>query len=381
MPATSDEELSLFLKTVRAFVRERIVPLEKEIEERDEAPRALLDQVRRDALAIGLYGFNLPEDMGGPGLSVSAKAAICEEIGYVSVVLSEALGHLPLSLKLLNAEQRARYLDDVLAARKVFTYALTEPNAGSDLGGLETRARKVDGGWMIDGAKQFISNVETSDYILLLAVSDPDAPLKRKLTTFIVDRTNPGIKGMTRFRKMGWRGYHLNGFVLESCFVPDADVLGRPGDGFLAMMTTINLDRILSAARSVAIADRAQAMAIEWAKQRKAFGARLADHQAIQFMLADNDTEIWAARMLVRQAAALGDVDDPAFRVAASRAKLYASEMGCRVTDRVLQIFGAMGYSTELPIERFYRDARAFRIGEGTSEMQRIQIARHVLAD
>jgi len=368
-------------QSVRDFVRNRLVPLEEETERADDIDLDLLNGLKKEAVDLGFYGFNLPLEIGGPGLSATMQLAILEELTYTSVPLSEVLGYLPLSLTFCNAEQRARIVDPILRAEKTVTYALTEPNAGSDLGGVRTRARKVDGGWRLNGSKHFISHAETADYILVLAVTDDSAPLKKKLTTFIVERKNPGIVGMTRYKKMGWRGYHLNGFTIDDCFVPDEDVLGEVGGGFLAMMASINHDRIFSACRSLGLASRAHRMACDYARERRAFGALLRDHQAIQMMIADNDVEIEAARALIHRAIALAEADDPEFRVAASRAKLYSSEMGCRVSDRVLQIFGGMGYMSELPVERFYRDARGFRIGEGTSEMQRIQIARNALAD
>jgi acyl-CoA dehydrogenase len=376
----SDEEVSMIRQTARRFVRERLEPLEAAIDAADDVDTNVLARLRAEAAALGLYGFNLPEDLGGPGLPAAAKIAILEEITYTSVPLSEVAGHLPLSLEFMNPEQRLRLLPAILSGERLITYALTEPDAGSDLGSLRTRAERVDGGWVLNGAKHFISHAETADHIIVLALTDAQAPLKRRLTTFIVARDNPGIVGMTRYRKMGWRGYHLNGFSLENCFVPDADVLGQPGEGFLAMMASINHDRIFSACRALGLADRGHHLACAYANQRKAFGAKLADHQAIAFMIADNDVEIEAARVLIHKAVALLEQDAPDARIAAARAKLYASEMGCRVSDRVLQIFGGMGYMCELPVERFYRDARAFRIGEGTSEMQRIQIARHALA-
>ena len=379
MTGTSNDELRLIRETTRRFVRDRLVPHEQQIEDTDDAPREVLDTLRKEALALGLYGFNFPEELGGPGLSATAQLAVLEELTYTSVPLSETLGYLPLSLGFCNAEQRERILPGVLQAKKLVTYALTEPNAGSDLSRLRTRAEKVAGGWRLNGAKHFISHAESADYILVLATTEPEAPLKRRLTTFIIERNNPGIVGMTRYRKMGWRGYHLNGFSLEDCFVPDADVLGEPGGGFLAMMASINHDRILSASRSLGIASRAHVMACDYAKERVAFGSPIAEHQAIQLMVADNDVEIEAARELINRAVQFAEANDPAFRIAASRAKLYASEKACRITDRAMQIFGGMGYMCELPIERFYRDARAFRIGEGTSEMQRIQIARNLL--
>lgn len=375
-----DSEVSMIRETARRFVRNRLGPLEQQIETDDDVSTELLAQLRSEVAALGLYGFNLPESIGGPGLSAAAKVAILEELTHTSVPLSEVFGHLPLQLAQTNDRQRAELLPDILSGKKIVTYALTEPNAGSDLSGLRARAERVAGGWLLNGSKHFISHAETADYIIVLAVTAPSAVLKHKLTTFIVRRGNPGVVGMTRYRKMGWRGYHLNGFTLEDCFVPDEDLLGEPDAGFLGMMQSINQDRLLSASRSLGLSARAQSMACEYALERKAFGANLAQHQGIQFMIADNDVEIEAARMLIRVAAEMIEGGDPQAHVAACRAKLYASEMGCRVTDRVLQIFGGMGYMTELPIERFYRDARAFRIGEGTSEMQRIQIARAAFA-
>jgi alkylation response protein AidB-like acyl-CoA dehydrogenase len=374
-------EIDMVRATVRGFVRSRLLPLEDSIEKADNIDPKVLFDLRKGAVALGLYGFNMPAEVGGPGLPASIQLAILEELTYTSVPLSEVLGYLPLSLTFCNEEQRGRVVGPVLNADKTVTYALTEPGAGSDLGGVRTRAVRVEGGWRLNGSKHFISHAETADYILVLAVTDESASLKKRLTTFIVERNNPGVVGMTRYHKMGWRGYHLNGFTLEDCFVPDHDLLGEVGGGFLAMMASINHDRIFSACRSLGLAARGQEMACAYARERRAFGAFLSEHQAIQMMVADNDVEIEAARALIHRAVALAEADDPNFRIAASRAKLYASEMGCRVSDRVLQIFGGMGYMCELPVERFYRDARGFRIGEGTSEMQRIQIARHALAN
>jgi alkylation response protein AidB-like acyl-CoA dehydrogenase len=376
----TDNELSMIRQTARRFVRQRLVPLEQQIETDDDVDTELLAQLRSEVCALGLYGFNLPENIGGPGLSAAAKVAILEELTYTSVPLSEVFGHLPLQLAQMNARQRETLLPDILSGKHIVTYALTEPNAGSDLGGLRTRATRRGEGWVLNGSKHFISHAETADYIIVLAVTEPTAPLKDKLSTFIIRRTNPGIVGMTRYKKMGWRGYHLNGFTLEDCLVPDEDVLGDIHAGFLGMMQSINQDRLLSASRSLGLSVRAQSMACAYALERRAFGISLALHQGIQFMVADNDLDLAAARLLIAQAAELIEAGEPSARIAASRAKLFASEMGCRVTDRVLQIFGGMGYMCELPIERFYRDARAFRIGEGTSEMQRIQIARAAFA-
>jgi alkylation response protein AidB-like acyl-CoA dehydrogenase len=376
----SVDDIAMLRETTRRFIRERLQPLEAQIDADDELPVSLDAAVRQEASALGLYGFNFPSSLGGPDLPTEAKAAIYEEITQTSMPLVEAIGHLPLTLAYCSELQRESILAPVVAGTKLITYALTEAGAGSDLSAIQTRAIRTQGGWRLRGSKQFISNAETADFIVVLACTDPQAPIKRKLTTFVVRRDNPGLKGMTRYKKMGWRGYQLNGFSLDDCFVPDEDVLGPPGEGFMVMMSCINTDRVFSGYRALGIAQRAQDMALDYARDRRAFGARLADHQAIQFMLADNDVEIQAARLLVKEALVLTDQGAHDARIAASRAKLYATEMGCRVVDRVMQIFGGMGYMTELPVERFYRDVRAFRIGEGTSEMQRLQIAKHVLS-
>lgn len=376
----SAEDVALIRQTARRFVRERLVPLEPGIDAADDVPPGLLATLRAEAHALGLYGFNLPASLGGPGLPVEARLAVLEELTYTSVPLSEVMGYLPLSLRFCSPAQREALLPALVSGQQTMTYALTEPGTGSDLSALSTRGQQVDGGWRLNGAKQFISHAETADYILVLAQTDATATLKGRLSTFLVRKGNPGLVGMTRYRKMGWRGYHLNGFSLENCFVPDEDLLGAPGQGFAVMMESINHDRIFSASRSLGLARRAHELSCAYAKERRAFGAPLGDHQAIQIMIADNDVEIAAAQLLIAEGARSIDRGAPDARIAAARAKLYASEMGCRVSDRALQIFGGMGYMAELPLERFYRDARAFRIGEGTSEMQRIQIARSALA-
>ena len=188
MDPVSGQEVAMIRDTARRFVRTRLVPLEAQIEAADDVDPALLAALRREAASLGLYGFNLPPRIGGPGLPVEAKLAILEEISYTSVPLNETVGHLPLSLDFCNEEQRRRLLPEILSGAKAVTYALTEPDAGSDLGRIRTRAVRREGGWVLNGRKQFISNAETADYIIVLCVTDSDAPLKRRLTTFIVER-------------------------------------------------------------------------------------------------------------------------------------------------------------------------------------------------
>lgn len=372
-------ELEMLRTTVRRYVDTELRPLEKTVEETDHLDDAVFAQLRRKAADIGLYAHNLSERVGGGGLSVLGQVVVGEEIGRTCMPLADAVGFLPASLELASDQQRDWFLDPIIAGEKTIAYALTEPDAGSDLSGLKTRARQEGSQWIIDGAKQFISGADYADFIIVLAVTDPQAELRDRFTLFIVERTHPGFHYLNNFRKMGWRGYQLGAFVLEGCAVAEDHVLGRVGEGFDAMMATINTTRIEYAGRYVGMADELLKLAIDYSKERRAFGKTLGSHQAIQFSLADCDCELEAARMLAYRAATLADLGDGEARIAGSRAKLYASEMVGRVADRVLQIFGGAGYMCDFPVERMYRDARAFRIGEGTSEMQRIQIARTLL--
>lgn len=379
MSAREPAERVELRRTVRGFVQTHLAPLEAEVDAADGIDPATMQRLRGEALKLGLYGYNMPVELGGPGLSLLDQTAIAEEIGRTSMPLSAAIGRMLGSLVFCSAAQREWLLDPLMRAETTIAYALTEPDAGSDLNALRTRARKVDGGWMVNGSKQFISHADTADHIIVLAVTDTEARLTGRLTTLVLPRGTKGLTMTRRFRKAGWRGYHLAAFSLDECFVPDSHVLGAPGRGFETMMATVNNDRLHVACRCVGLASAAFELAASYAKQRKTFGRQLGDHQAVQFALADSDVEIQAARLLAREAAELGDAGDPGFRIAASRAKLYSSEMAGRVTDRAMQIFGGAGYMTDLPIERYWRDARGFRIGEGTSEMQRIQIGRAVL--
>ncbi len=380
MDFTHSPETEMLRTTTRRFVQEFLKPLEKSVEETDHLDDEVFRQLRMKAVEVGLYAHNLPESMGGGGLDVLSQVVIGEEIGKTSMPLADAVGFLPATMTLASTQQRDWFVDPVVGGVKTVAYALTEPDAGSDLGGLRTRARRENGKWVLNGGKQFISGADYADFIILLVSTDPAAKLRGGYTLFVVERTNPGFHYLGTMKKMGWRGYQLGAFSLEDCVIEDSHVLGEVGGGFGGMMATINTTRIEYAGRYVGMADELMRLAIEYANTRKTFGSLLGSHQMIQTMLADSDCELQASRLLAYHAADLADRGDPAARIAGSRAKLYASEMVGRVADRVLQIFGGAGYMTDLPIERMYRDARAFRIGEGTSEMQRIQIARALLA-
>lgn len=373
------DELEMLRDTVRAYVDRNLRPHEKAVEEADHLDEKLFRELRMKAVDLGLYAHNIPESMGGAGLSMLGQVILNEEAGRTSMALADALGYLPETIRLASPSHRDWFIDPLVSGDKTVAYALTEPDAGSDLSGLKTRAVREGGKWKLNGSKQFISGADYADFIIVLAVTDRAASLKDRFTLFIVDRKQAGFHYLGNMQKMGWRGYQLGSFSLNDFEVEDSHVLGEVGGGFMGIMATLNTTRVKLSAQYIGMADECLKLGVNYANERKAFGATLGSHQGIQFMLADCDCELEAARLLTYKAAALIDAGDPGSRIAASRAKLYGSEMVGRVVDRVLQVFGGAGYMRDWPIERMYRDARAYRIGEGTSEMQRIQIARNLL--
>jgi acyl-CoA dehydrogenase len=373
-------ELRQLQESVRAFIDRELAPLEQQVDLADDIDTALMRDLRMRAVSLGLYGFNLPTEVGGGGLGALGEVLIGIEIGRTTMPLAESIGRLPHSLTRCRPDQVDWLLKPALRGEKTTCIALTETEGGSDLGAIRTKAVRRSGCWQLSGSKQFISNAETSDFILVLAVTDPAAPLRRRFTVFVVDRSDPGLVFTHRFRKLGWHGYHISSFSLDDCQLSPDRILGEVGTGFETIMASVNRTRLYIAARCVGAAQELQRLAAGHARTRHTFGQLLGDHQAIQFMLADMDVELEAARMLVLAAAWKLDLQAPDARIATSRAKLYATEMAGRAADAALQIFGGAGFMSDLPVERMYRDLRGYRIGEGSSEMQRIQIARHVLA-
>jgi acyl-CoA dehydrogenase len=377
---TIPQELRLLQESAREFVRRELLPLEAQVEADDDIAPETMKRLRKRAVELGFYGFNLPVELGGGGVGPLGQTLVGEELGLTTMALGEAFGRLSQSLSFARDDQVDWLLKPALQADVTVCNALTEPGAGSDLGGLSTRATLEGKRWRLRGAKQFISNAESCDYLLVLAVTDPGASLTRRFTTFVVDRQDPGLQMMPRFKKMGWRGYPISSFALDDCLLDESRVLGEVNGGFTTTMASVNTTRLFLASKCVGTAGELIRLSREYAGQRKTFGRLLAEHEAIQFKLADMDVELEAARWLVMAGAWKGETGQPDFRIAASRAKLYASEMVGRAADAAMVVFGGSGYMSDLPIERIYRDSRAFRIGEGTSEMQRIQIARHVMS-
>lgn len=377
-------ELRMMLETVRRFADEFLAPEVDRVERDDDIDEETVRMLRAKASELGLYAYNLSEDLGGAGLSYTAQCEVARILGRIPIALRHAAGRLPESLAFASGAQKDWLLEPVVTGKKAIAYALTEPNGGSDLAGMATRARRQGTQWVLNGEKQFISHPDRADFIIVLAVTDPAAPLTKRLTAFIALPTDPGLELSPRLRLMGWRGYHLAGFHLDGCTLSDDRILGKVGEGFKVIMSSVNSTRLALAAECVGMAEMALEASASHAATRRTFGHLLGEHQGIQFMLADREIDVDAAWLLTQRAAEIGDQLTPdkrgdTFQVAASKAKLFATEALGRVADTAVQLFGAAGVTKDLPLERWYRDARLHRIGEGTSEMQRIQIGRAVL--
>jgi acyl-CoA dehydrogenase len=370
-------EHRLVQETTRRFIRDRLKPHEEAVELADATDPQLMATLREEAAALGLFGYNMPAEVGGPGLPYLAQSLIDRELGRTTMAMGEAIGRVPETVLGFNDDQRETLLPDIIAGRKLTAVAFTEPDAGSDLGAITTRAERVNGGWRLNGVKHFISHGDTADYVIVLALTDPQQKLKARFSAFLVPQGTFTV--LNRFRKMGWRGYPMSALAFEDCMVGDEALIGDVGDGFLGMMSMLNTGRLNIAGRCVGLTEDLLALGVEYAGQRKTFGRALADRDSLQFALANIATELRGADLMVTRAAWLADQGSADLHVAAAQAKLWASEMAGRAADTVLQLFGGAGYMADLPLERIYRDVRAYRIGEGTSEILRLQVARSVM--
>ena len=372
------EELKLLRDMVRDFVKKALLPLEDQVEEADDVAPDVLRDLRVQARDLGLLGLCIPKECGGAGMGMLANCVVREELGRTSLAMSYAVrGPSPI-LSLGTAEQRERYLAPCLQAEKRDCFSLTEPNAGSDAAAIQTTAVRDGDDFILNGTKIFVTDGVKADFVILFAVTDKEKRARGGITAFLVDKGTPGFEVGSVFKKMGWRGTDLAELVFTDCRVPAAQVLGEVGQGFTLAMKWIDTGRLGIASAALGTAERLLKMATDYAGQRETFGRRLAERQAIQWMIADSATELKAARLLVYQAAWSGEQGRDT-RQAAAMAKLYATEMVGRVSDRVLQIHGGMGYMKDLPIERMYRDVRMGRIADGTSEILRSFIARGIL--
>ncbi len=381
MAAVLEDTLKLLRDTVRTFVTRELQPIERIVDDRDEIPPEDYKRLREKAVEMGLLGLAYPVEVGGSGLGVLAQCVVREEFGKSSDALRIACTQGPNKMLLAGTEeQKERYLVPAIRGERLMAFAVTEPDAGSDAASIRTRAKAEDGGFILNGRKQFVTNGPIADAVIVFAVTDPEKRARGGITAFIVDRGTPGFSVGQIHKKLGWRGSPTSELIFDQCRVPNGQTLGEMGQGFSVLMRFLDEQRLAVGAGCVGTADRLLSMARDYARERQTFGKPIADRQAIQFMLADSAMEIHAGRLMVYDGARRMD-EGGGKRVTreAAIAKVFCSEMAGRVADRTLQIFGGMGYMKEMPVELMYRDLRNHRIAEGTSEILRLVIARDVL--
>jgi alkylation response protein AidB-like acyl-CoA dehydrogenase len=375
-----NDEQRMWRETVYDFIAREVKPKAQHV---DEESSFNWEAVRKMG-PLGLLGLNIPEEFGGPGVDAVSAAIAIEALGWgcgstaLALAAHNGLGCAPVSL-FGSAELKQRFLPRVAnGTGGLAALALTEPGAGSDLkGGVRTRALLAGDQWIINGSKAWCTNASLADFIVSLVRTNPQGG-SHSLSLILIPTDTPGLHIGPPEKKMGLKGSPTNSLTFEDVRVPAANLVGQIGHGFAQTMTVLDGGRISIGALSVGLAQAAIEEATRYAKERQTFGVPIVNHQAIQWMLADAATEIHAARLMVYQAAWLKTLGRP-FSTEASMAKLYASEMAERVCRNAIQIFGGYGYSREFPVERIYRDVRLMTIGEGTSEIQRLVIARHLL--
>ena len=363
----------LIQETVRDFARNEVAPVAEELDRDKRFPYEIVEKLGE----LGLMGIPFPEEYGGAGGDSLAYTLAVEELTRVdsSVAITmcahTSLGTQPIYL-FGSEEQKQRYLPDLCAGRKLGAFGLTEPEAGSDAGNTKTRSRLEDSEWVIDGAKQFITNAGTdiSGHVAITARTGDG-----EISNIIVENGTPGYAQGTPYRKMGWNASDTRPLTFTDCRVPEANLLGPRGAGFKQFLHILDIGRIGVAAMGVGLAQGALDEALAYAKERRAFGRPISKFQAIQAKLADMATEIEAARLLTYKAAYLKD-QGRNFTITAAQAKLKTGRLAVRATEEAVQIHGGYGYIEEYPVCRFYRDAKILTIGEGTDEVQQMVIAR-----
>ena len=376
-----NEEQEMIASTVRSFVENEIYPHEDMVERTGEVPEEIAARIKQKTIDLGFYACNFPEEVGGAGLSHLEFALVERELGRGSMALTHFFGRPQNILMACEGEQKERYLFPAVRGERMDALAMTEPGAGSDVRGMKCSAVRDGGDWVLNGTKHFISGAEHADFVIVFVATGEDMTpkgSKKRITTFLVDRSTPGFTIRDGYKSVSHRGYKNMVLEFDDCRLPDAQVLGEVDGGFAVMNEWLYATRLTVAAFCVGRARRAFDYALDYAAQREQFGQPIGKFQGVGFQIADMITEIDAADLLTLAAADRLDKGLPSNREIAS-AKLYASEMLARVTDAAIQVHGGMGLMDDYPLERFWRDARVERIWDGTSEIQRHIISRDLL--
>src|SRR5690625_5104118 len=380
--ALDTQTMEQLLDMVRRFVRERLVPNEARVAEEDAIPPEII----REMADLGLFGLSIPEEYGGLGLSMTEEVQIAFELGKTSPAFRSLLGtNNGIGSQGIvtdgTEEQKRKYLPRLATGELIGSFALTEPESGSDAASLRTTARREGDNYVLNGTKRFITNAPQAGIFTVMARTDPAEPGAAGVSAFIVEAGTAGMRLGKPDRKMGQQGAHTCDVIFEDCRVPASQVIGgMEGQGFKTAMKVLDRGRLHIAAVCVGVAERLIADSLAYAKERKQFGKTIGEFQLVQAMLADSRTEAYAARCMVLDAAARRDRGQNV-STEASCCKLFCSEMVGRVADRAVQIHGGAGYIADYGIERFYRDVRLFRLYEGTSQIQQLVIARNMLRE
>jgi acyl-CoA dehydrogenase len=378
------ETFEQFAEQLERYVKERLIPAESEMIENDAIPPVIIDEMRD----MGLFGLSVPEEYGGAGLNMTQYARVVNMMSNAAPayrsIFSINVGMFASALKNgATEEQRAEWYPK-LAEGKIACFGLTEPGSGSDSAAMATTATpNPDGnGWVLNGTKRYITNAPHADVALIMARTEKDAlPKNAHVSAFLVPMDTPGMSTGSPDKKMGQSGSHISDVILDDVKVPGEALLGgETGKGFRFAMQSLDNGRISVGAAATGYARRALNSAIQYANERKAFGEPIANFQLIQAMLADSEIEIYAAEAMMADVTARADRGENIL-VKAAAFKVFASEMCGRVVDRVVQVYGGAGYLAEYDAERFYRDARIYRIYEGTTQILQLQIAKHMLRE
>ena len=379
--ALTDEQ-RMIVRTTRAFVEAELLPREAEVERTGHLPMEVIREVQAKAMEAGLYAANMPEEVGGAGLDTLTWLLYERELGRANYALHWTCVARPSNILLAGTpEQRDRYLMPCIRGETWDCLAMTEPDAGSDLRGMRATARREGGDWVLDGTKHFISHADIAGFtIAFMATGEEETPRgkRKRITAFFVDKGTPGFTVRPGYRSVSHRGYTNSILEFDGCRVPDANVLGEVHKGFDVANEWLGATRLQVAATSLARAERALSLAVDWAAERRQFGQRIGKFQGVSFKLADMATELQAAELLTLWAgwkADQGTVTDQDMAMA----KLKATEVLAMIADEAIQIHGGMGLMDDLPLERIWRDARVERIWDGTSEIQRHIISRALL--
>ncbi|GLZ86755.1 acyl-CoA dehydrogenase [Metapseudomonas resinovorans] len=374
------ETLNLLLENLSRFVRERLVPNEAEVAESDRIPGHIVDEMK----ALGLFGLCIPQEYDGLGLSMEEEVLVAFELGKTSPAFRSLIGtNNGIGSQGLiidgTEEQKRRYLPRMAAGELIGSFALTEPDSGSDAASLRTTAVRDGDSYVLNGTKRFITNAPEAGIFTVMARTDPTIKGAGGISAFVVEAGTPGVTLGKIDQKMGQKGAHTCDVIFQDCRIPADNLIGGvEGVGFKTAMRVLDKGRLHIAAVCVGAAERMLNDALAYALERKQFGQALAEFQLIQAMLADSQADIYAARCMVLDAARKRDLKQDV-SMEASCCKMFASEMCGRVADRAVQIFGGAGYVSEYGIERFYRDVRLFRIYEGTTQIQQLVIARNLI--